>query len=167
MYGRKRGGDGYQRSVPHDDVLCVAAITAESRRKLVFTKMKKPAAAGFAVLTVPPQTSDAYPLTGLPDIGYPVPLPGNKPDNFMSRYTAGLARLWCFFRVPEIGTAYAACFNSDEHFIRAGNGYRPLGHFQHTGGNDLHSAIFFIHKLHRKIWGCQMARATRKRDTML
>jgi hypothetical protein len=61
----------------------------------------------------------------------------------MSRYTAGLARLRRFFRVPEIGTAYAACFNSDEHLIRAGSGYRPLCHFQHTGGNDLHSDIFY------------------------
>lgn len=150
MYGRERGGDGYQRGMPHDNVLCVAAIAAESWRKLVFTEVKKPAATGFAVLTVPPQTPDAHPLTGLPDIGHPVPLSGNKSDNFMSRYTAGLARLRRFFRVPEIGTAYAACFNSDEHLIRAGSGYRPLCHFQHPGGNDLHSAIFFIHKLHRK-----------------
>lgn len=60
MYGRKRGGYGYQRGVPYDDVLCVAAITAESRRKLVFTKMKKSAAAGFAVLTVPPDVRRLY-----------------------------------------------------------------------------------------------------------
>gem|GEM_PF-4821670 len=80
----------------------------------------------------------------------------------MSRYTAGLARLRCFFRVPEIGTAYAACFNFDEHFIRAGSGYRPLGHFQHTGGNDLHSAIFFIHKLHQKNLGLSDGKGDKK-----
>ena len=149
MYGRERGGDGYQRGMPHDNVLCVAAIAAESWRKLVFTEVKKPAATGFAVLTVPTQPPDAYPLLGLPDIGYLFSLAGNKPDDLMSRYTTRLALLRRVFRVPEIGTAYSACFNFDKHLIRAGSGYRPLCHFQHAGGNDLHRAVFFIHKWHR------------------
>lgn len=149
MHGRERGGNGYERGMTHDNVLCVAAIAAETGRQLVFTEMKKPAPAGVAMLTVPTQSPNPYPLTGLPDIGHLVPLPGNKPDDFMSRDMAGLARQRCFFRVPEIGTAYAACFNSNEHLIRAGGGYWPLCHFQYTGGNDLHSTIFFIHKLHR------------------
>ncbi|GAB7209254.1 hypothetical protein OS31_07590 [Dickeya oryzae] len=150
MYGRELGRNGYQRGMSHDNVLCIAAIATETGRQLIFTEMKKPTTAGFAVLTVPTQSSNSYPLTGLPDIGHPVPLQGNKPDDFMSRYTAGLAFLRCFSRIPEVGTAYAACFNFYKHLIRAGSGYWPLSHFQYTGGNDLHSAIFFIHKLHRK-----------------
>lgn len=159
MHGRERGGNCYQRGMSHDNVLCVAAIAAEARRQLILTEMKKPSAARFAVLTIPTQSADAYALTALPDIGYPVPLAGNKPDDFMSRYTAGLALLRRSFRVPEIGTAYSACFNFDKHLIRTGSAYRPLCHFQHTGGNDLHRAVFFIHKWHRYNRDYQMARA--------
>lgn len=99
MHGRERGGNCYQRGMSHDNVLCVAAIAAEARRQLIFTEMKKPSAARFAVLTIPTQSADAYALTALPDIGYPVPLAGNKPDDFMSRYTAGLALLRRSFHV--------------------------------------------------------------------
>jgi hypothetical protein len=149
MHGREFCGNSDQRGITHDNVLGIAAIAAETWRQLVFAKMKKSAATGVAVLTVTAQTPDPDSLAGLPDIGHPVALARNVSNDFMSRDTPGLALLRRFFRVPEIGTAYSACINFDKHLIRAGSGYRSLCHFQHTGGNDLHSAIFFIHKLHR------------------
>jgi hypothetical protein len=166
MHGRERRGNGYQRGMTHDNVLCVAAIAAETGRQLVFTEMKKPAPAGFAVLTVPTQSPDPYPLTGLPDIGHPVPLPGNKPDDLMSRYTAGLARLRCFFRVRRSAphTPHASILMSTSSGPGAGIGRSVISS---TRGNDLHSAIFFIHKLHRKIWGLSDGKGDEKRDTML
>lgn len=143
MHGRERGGNCYQRGMSHDNVLCVAAIAAEARRQLIFTEMKKPSAARFAVLTIPTQSADAYALTALPDIGYPVPLAGNKPDDFMSRYTAGLALLRRSFRVPEIGTAYSACFNFDKTSSGPGAG---IGRFviSSTPGATICIARYFL-----------------------
>ena len=146
MHGRERGGNGYERGMTHDNVLCVAAIAAETGRQLVFTEMKKPAPAGGTMLTVPTQSPNPYPLTGLPDIGHLV-LPVIT-DDFYVPDTAGSACRVVLFPRPETAphTPHASLLTST---YLAGSGYWPLCHFQYTGGNDLHSTIFFIHKLHR------------------
>jgi hypothetical protein len=70
--------------MPNNDILRIAAITAETGCYLVFTQMKKTVTTGLAILTVAAQTPHTHALSNIPVRRYGLAFTSDMPDNFMS-----------------------------------------------------------------------------------